>query len=283
MKGSMFGSDPSIDDADRWRPRPLSREQLLRGLLDGGMAGPVVSHDRENVLWKIGRLVEGDPDLQFGLRGLLEGRPTVDDVLAMVAAEAGFDPDPAIVAGPVPVDPGHVLDRLAAAGRRLALAAERGERMLLATGHPVGLSLLYAAVGDHVQRRGAKLIRPALGLAWREGGRHREIRYLRGVAMLTDRGSAMHTHSPGPMERILEEGAPDLVLADHGFAGAAIQAGIETLSVADVNDPAPVVAKWQGRTQIVIVMDDNVQPEDYWPCFQAIAAEFPGGGGGRPR
>jgi hypothetical protein len=41
-----------------------------------------------------------------------------------------------------------------------------------------------------------------------------------------------------------------------------------------VNDPAPIVAKWQGRTDLVIVMDDNVQPEDYWPCFQAIAAEF---------
>ena len=46
-------------------------------------------------------------------------------------------------------------------------------------------------------------------------------------------------------------------------------------SIADVNDPAPVVARRQGRTEVVIVMDDNVRPEDYWPCFQAIAAAFP--------
>jgi hypothetical protein len=278
----MFRSRPSLDGSHPWRPRPHTREELARGLLKGRIAGPAVSHDRENVRWKVGRLVEGDPELQFGLRGLSRGGLSVAQVLAMMGAEAGFDPDPAITDGPVPVDPDHVLDRLLAAGRRLALAADRGERVLLATGHPAGLSLLYMAVGNLLERRGAKLVRPAWGESWREGGRHREIRYLHGVAVLTDRGSTMHTHSPGPMERILSDGEPDLVLADHGFAGAAIQAGIDTLSVADVNDPAPVVAKWAGRTETVIVMDDNVQPEDYWPCFQAIAAQFPDVVVGRP-
>jgi histidinol phosphate phosphatase hisN-like protein len=85
----------------------------------------------------------------------------------------------------------------------------------------------------------------------------------------------VHTHAPGPMELLLQEVRPDLVVADHGFAGAAIQAGVETISVADVNDPALVVAKRRGRTEIVVVMDDNVLPEDYWPCFQAVAARFP--------
>jgi len=77
------------------------------------------------------------------------------------------------------------------------------------------------------------------------------------------------------MHLMLEEVRPDLVFADHGFAGAAIQAGVATVSIADVNDPALLVAKRLGRTETVIVMDDNVQPEDYWPCFQAIASQFP--------
>ena len=77
------------------------------------------------------------------------------------------------------------------------------------------------------------------------------------------------------MELILDEESPDLVFADHGFAGAAIERGVETLSIADVNDPALLVAKAQGRTEVVIVMDDNVSPDDYWPCFQAIAARLP--------
>jgi hypothetical protein len=239
----------------------------------GRVAGPETSHDRQNVGWKIRRLVEGDPDAQFGLRDL--GRFSEREVLEMMAEEAGFDADPALIQGPTAIDPYPVLAACEAVGLRLAQAAERGERVVLATGHPAGLPLLYQGAGELLETHGAKLLRPISGLKWTELGRHRSIRYLHGVAVLSDHGSTLHTHSSGPMERMLEDARPDLVFADHGFAGAAIQAGIDTVSIADVNDPALVVAKWQGRTETVIVMDDNVQPEDYWPCFQAIAAQFP--------
>jgi hypothetical protein len=73
---------------------------------------------------------------------------------------------------------------------------------------------------------------------------------------------------------MLEEDRPDLVVADHGFAGAAIEASVETLSIADVNDPALIVAKAQGRTEVVVVLDDHVPPEAYWPCFQAVATRL---------
>ena len=76
------------------------------------------------------------------------------------------------------------------------------------------------------------------------------------------------------MEIMLTAGRADLVVADHGFAGAAIEAGVETLSIADVNDPALIVAKAQGRTDIVVVLDDHVPPENYWPCYQAVAGRF---------
>jgi hypothetical protein len=76
------------------------------------------------------------------------------------------------------------------------------------------------------------------------------------------------------MELMLQESAPDLVFADHGFAGAAIESGIDTVAIADINDPALVVAWKQGRGGPVVVMDDNVQPEAYWPCFQVVASRF---------
>src|SRR5207244_1200498 len=157
----------------------------------------VTSHDRADVAWRIARLADGDRDLQLGLLDL--GSLSRHEVLAAVAAEAGFDPDPRIDTGPTPIDPFRVLAAWEVAGDRLARAAAAGERVLLASGHPAGLTLLYQA----------------------------------------------------------------------------IQAGVEAISVADVNDPALVVAMRRGRTEIVVVMDDNVLPEDYWPCFQAVAARFP--------
>jgi Phosphatase len=73
---------------------------------------------------------------------------------------------------------------------------------------------------------------------------------------------------------MLEAERPDLVVGDHGYAGAAIEAGIETLSIADVNDPALIVAKAQGRTEHVVVLDDHVPSGAYWPCFQAVASRL---------
>jgi hypothetical protein len=196
-------------------------------------------------------------------------------VLAMMAEAGGFP----VEAGPdgelaVWVDPDKVIEAFEAIGDRLALAAERGERVILATGHPVGLPLLYQATAGLLATGGAKILRPLEGFTWKHEGRRRQIRYLGGVAVLTDRASSVHTHSPEAMELMLEESGPDLVFADHGFAGAAMEAGIDTVAIADVNDPALMVAWKQGRGGPVAVMDDNVQPEAYWPCFQVIASRF---------
>jgi hypothetical protein len=258
-------------EPDLWTPSEHDRERLRSALLDGGAAG-VNSHDRPNVFWKLHRLVQGDRDARFGLSGV--DTMSFEEVLALVGDAGGFDPDPTLRHGLVIVDPDRVLDAAALVGERLALSAERGERVLLATGHPTGLPLLYQAVGELLAEAGAKLLRPLEGFTWEEAGRRRQIRYFGGVAMLTDRSSALHTHRPEAMQRMLEEAEPELVFGDHGFAGAAIEAGIDTVSIADVNDPALVVARHQGRAGPVIVMDDNVQPESYWPVYQAIAEPF---------
>jgi hypothetical protein len=272
--GTHAASLPAIDD--RWIPRAVGDEELILGLLEGRVAFEEVSHPLDNVLRNIRLLLEGDPDKQFGMTRLQGFTP--EQVLDLVGAAAGFVPDREARTGPVPVDPERVLRACEEVGDRLAEACVRGERVILATGHPVGLIHLYTAVGRELRARGAELLTPADGRSWREADRHHpwEIRYLEGVAILTDRASARHTHSGEPMSRMLAEARPDVVFADHGFAGAAIERGIDTVSIADVNDPALIVARAQGRTETVVVMDDNVHPADYWPCFQAIVSRLPG-------
>ena len=271
--GSHAARLPAIDD--RWTPGPYERNELVSGLLEGRIAGPEVTHPLDNVLRNIRLLSEGDPDKQFGMTGVSHLVPS--DVLGLVGRAAGFEPDPRAHDGPVPVDPELVLDACERVGERLALAVERGERVVLATGHPVGLAHLYIELGRLVRAHGIPLLKPADGAMWQDADRDHpwQIRYLEGVAILTDTASARHTHSGDAMARMLEDERPDLVMADHGFAGAAIEHGVETLSIADVNDPALIVAKAQGRTEVVVVMDDHVAPEDYWPCFQAIASRLP--------
>jgi Phosphatase len=273
----MTAHSSQIGDLDRWTPASFSREDLRQALLGDGPAG-LNAHDRSNVEWKIRRLCDADPDSQFGLTGV--DCLSQDEVLAIMAEAGGFS----IEAGPkdelaVWVDPDRVIESFERIGDRLALAVSRGERVILATGHPVGLVLLYQATARLLAEGGAKILRPLEGLTWRhvdrrDDERKRQIRYLEGVAVLTDRASSVHTHSPEAMEMMLEESPPDLVFADHGFAGAAMEAGIDTVAIADINDPALMVAWKQGRGGPVVVMDDNVQPEAYWPCFQVIASRL---------
>jgi hypothetical protein len=264
---------PRIDD--RWEPRGVDRDALVAGLMEGRVACEEISHPFDNVLGNIRLLLDGDRDKQFGMTGLQTFSEA--EVLALVAAAAGFEPEEGVRAGPVPVDPEVVLQACEAVGDRLARAVGREETLILATGHPVGLAHLYMAVGREMRARGNAVLRPADGRRWHDADLAHpwQIRYLDGVAVLTDQASARHTHSGDAMNQMLDEQVPDLVFADHGFAGAAIERGVDTVSIADVNDPALLVARAQGRGGPVIVMDDNVSPESYWPCFQAIVSRLP--------
>jgi hypothetical protein len=197
-------------------------------------------------------------------------------VLQLVSNAAGSPIDEVARRGDVWIEPGTILDECEVLGDRLARAASRGKAFVVATGHPTGLALLYHEIAKLMGDHGAKVLRLADGALWEDhhSGGWRQIRYLDGVGMVTDASSPKHTHAPHAMERMLDEGRPDLVLGDHGLAGAAIEVGIDTVSVADVNDPSLIVAKAVGRTEVVVVMDDNVAPDAYWPCFQMIASRF---------
>jgi histidinol phosphate phosphatase hisN-like protein len=266
--GTHVGRLPPLDA--RWEPRRHTRDELERGLLKATVAGPA-SHPLDNVRGNALALLDGDPDKQFGLTGLQEGMD-LDRILSLVETAAGARIDRDARYGPVDIRPGPIVDACEAAGRRLEMAATRKQTVVLGTGHPVGLAHLYHELARRLARRGAGVLTLGAGVRWREPHLDHDwaIEHWDGVAMLTDTREPRHTHRPDAMQRMLAEARPDLVFADHGIAGAAIEAGVETISIADVNDPALLVARAQGRTEHVLVMDDHVEPDDYWPVFQAL-------------
>ena len=263
---------PALDRAS-WTPRPVPRTELERALLSGLVAG-WATHPLDNVRGNAQLLLDRDPDKEFGLTGLQDGL-TLDGVLDLVEAGAGAPIDREARTGPVEIRPGPILDACGPVAERLRLACDRGDRVVLATGHPVGLAYLYHELAARLSARGARVVTPAGGARWREPRLDHDwaLAYWDGVAVLTDTREPRHTHWPFAMQRILEAEEPDLVFADHGFAGAAIEAGVETISIADVNDPALLVAKAQGRTEHVLVFDDHVDPNAYWPVFLALVNE----------
>lgn len=249
--------------------------QVAEALVGAGITGPHQSHSRRNNLAKINAMLEGDPDGSFGLTGL--DKYSVTEVLGFLAELTGYSDDVEEECEFDTIDPERTVAGIVAAARRLRAEARLGSSLLAVTGHPTGMLEHHVRVVDAYRRAGGKvvLLREDENIATRPG-KHQEVRYNGGVGCLADWGQLKHTHSPEAMEKLLEsEPWPDVVLGDHGFAGAAIERGIPTIAVMDINDPALAVAAAEGRDVVIIPMDDNRPPRLYepsWTLFEHILA-----------
>jgi histidinol phosphate phosphatase hisN-like protein len=250
----------------------MSREELRAYLVTSRIAGDVAT-SRQNNLDNFRRMSNREPLYLFGLDP--QGVWTSADVLKLMAERCGVSPDPGHTHGTDTINPERTIDRLDALAARLRAAVRRRERVLVATGHPVGMRPTHTAVAHALQAAGCTSISAATG--WRHpddsayGYQPGAIRFIETVGVLADPNGLHHTHSPLPMQAILAEldatgqAPPDLVVADHGWAGAAGQAGIDAVGFADCNDPALFVGEAEGRVRVCVPLDDNVAPHLYAP------------------
>jgi hypothetical protein len=244
-----------------------TRDEAAALLAAAGVVGPHQSHSRRNNISKIHALVEGDVEAAFGMSGMTLRSP--EEVLGFLADLTGCSREIDRLEGEDTIDPERTVASIEAAATRLASEARRGGTLLATTGHPTGLLEHHIRVADAFRKAGGKLMRPREDEKLPFGKGRAEVRYVGAVGCLADGASLRHTHSAEAMEAVLEhEPWPDIVLGDHGFAGAAIERGIPTIAVMDINDPALAVAWGEQRDVVVIAMDDNRVPRLYEPSWQ---------------
>ena len=259
-------------------PTAPSRAELLEYLSVARIAGPVAT-PREANLANFRLMAGRDPDYLFGLDP--RGAWTFDDVLALMAQRCGVSPDPLNDSGADTVDAALTVERLEAMAGHLRTAAATKSRVLVATGHPTGVLVVHLEIARALASAGATLLTPPA--RWEHvdpaGRMHeRHVRSVLGVAVASQGANLLHTHSPVPMELMLralaDQGAapPDLVVADHGFAGAAGRAGIACVGFADSNDPALFVGEAEGDVAVCVPLDDNVMPDLYAPLTSFLLA-----------
>ncbi len=244
--------------------------ELRSHLVENAVAG-VVNTPRDDNLRNARRMSQGLPRYDFGLVPL---RPwSYEEVVAVMAERCGISPDLSYLHGTDTIDPDLTVAQLERWRERLAKAAATGERVLLATGHPTGVMVIHLRVAAALRAAGAQVLVPEQDWAWDwpddcGRGRPRHVRAINGVHVLASGGELLHTHLPEPMHALLAalgDAPPDLVVADHGWAGAAAEAGLDTLALADSNDPALFVAEAEGKPVITVPIDDNVRPQLYDP------------------
>jgi Phosphatase len=232
---------------------PLLGQHAHR-LSEAGIAGSRTSHGAENNLRKIGLLLEHDASNTFGMEDLLQD-VGFEEAYEAVAFQIGNPPDREENPGRGCIDPARTAAGLIEAGERIGAVARSGGRLSFATGHPGAMILYYLGLSRWAQELGGDVLRVETRGRYERGV---SLDWAESVATLGDGASLFHTHDPEPMRDVLRQaGAVDLVVADHGFAGGAIAAGVPTVVVMDTNDPAFAVVAGRGADVTVVPMDDN--------------------------
>lgn len=257
-------------------PGTPSRAELVEHLVQTRIAGDVAT-PRENNLSHYRELANGNRHYWLGLE--LEDRWSDEqDVLAVMAERVGVNDDPGYRYGQDTIDPDLTVDALERMAARLRKAAEGAQRVLFATGHPGGLLQVHHETARALRAAGCEIVVIPDGLQTEEG----YVMQFADVAVLEHGATLWHTHSPEPMRAILRglEGAgrplPDLVVADHGWAGCAGQLGVDSVGYADSNDPALFLGESEGTLQAVVPLDDHVVSPRYYDPMAAYLLEQAG-------
>jgi hypothetical protein len=236
-------------------------------LLEAGVAGTSTSHGGKNNVHKISLLLEQDSSTTFGMEELLRGVGS-EEAYEAVAHQLGYPPDHEENPGRGCVDPARTAAGLVEAGEIIRAIAGSGGRFIFGTGHPGALLVYYLGLARWVEELGGEV------LVTEARGRDEQdlpLDWAGRVAVMGDGASMLHTHDPAPMRHILEQvGTVDLVVADHGFAGAAVAADIPAVAVMDTNDPAFAVVASRGADVTVIPMDDNRPLNSYTAALEVL-------------
>ena len=241
--------------------------QYAHRILESGVAGANTSHGAENNLYKIELLLEGDAANTFGMEELLEDA-SLEEAYEAVARQTGHPPDREETPGRGCIDPSHTAAGLLEAGERVRAVAGAGGSFVFATGHPGALLFYYLGLARWVEELGGEALTAQTGGLY---GRGVPLDWVGPVGTLSDGASLFHTHSAEPMRDALRGlDAVDLVVADHGFAGAAVASGIPTVAIMDTNDPALAVVARRGADLSVVPMDDNRPQNSYAVALEVL-------------
>lgn len=236
------------------------RRKLRSTLLSSGVTGEISNHVAKTNLESLQRLMKSDPYVTFGIQAVELAASkrafTLPSLTAIMAASLGITTDRFEKSGPGYIDPQLTGERLDQMVEIIEATISDGGQIVLATSHPGSLLSYYLRLADFIIRTGGTIATTSEPVLIAD---YRWIDSVGGVHVLTDEGGLLHTHDSAGFAKFLAAlpDLPALVIADHGYAGAAINAGIKTIALHDVDDPGIPVAAHLGCDVLAIPMNDN--------------------------
>jgi len=270
-RGPASRRPPRLDDRPAPPPsppaprRPQPPEQRLAR---AHVAGRSLHIDAAAVAAALRALASGDVTARYGLPVFTD--LTTDEARAAAALVYGWP-------GSTPaahIDSRRTTEAAAAAAARVREVATAGDRIALATARPASLLGVLGAWAVAARDAGAEVLAAVESDAFRADGRAgRRVWWVGDVAVVSDGHALLPVvGTEAADEWLFTIGRPKLVVADRGFAGAALAAGIETVAFAGLDAPVFAVAAARGLPCTVVPLDDSCPPGAYEPIAQLIAA-----------
>lgn len=247
------------------------------------LAGVPSSVGRAELGALVAGVVAGQPEATLGLDLGGPDRPTRDEVWSALADGWGVDATPPTVT--IAVE--RTLAAAAVAADCLAEVCRTGGSVALATGRPASMLGCYQELARLLTDAGATVLRsnaPAHGAAPGAAHSPSSIWWVGGVAVATDGRSlraddgALHADQRRALagDWLFGVGRPDLVIADRGFAAAALAAGHRAVAPADVDAVALEVVARRGAPVTIVPLDCGRPPEAYAPLVALLTARLAG-------
>ncbi len=247
-------------------PMPFDDHVIERRLTKLRLSGPELSHSRANNVEAARRLADNDPYVTFGIRLVIDyvqlNHVEPQEALSMIAGITKCSQDVTYTQGRGYISPSSTIKGLKAMSAAIRRVCRDRGYVTFATGHPGSMIECYTELAELVRELGGHVLDLAKGQLVFQGEDRDHVHVadsVNGIAILSDTCAALHTHDSRAMQLMLDDARrlPDLVIADHGFAGEAINRNIPTVAVMDTNDPGLAVAKKLGANVIIVPMNDN--------------------------
>lgn len=236
------------------------RLKLRRSLLKSGVSGVISAHGAKKNVGSIRLLIAEDVYATFGITAVhtaVQSKIVTKSIaIEIVAKSLGITPERFRQKGPGFIDPKVTTDALSRMMDAIHVAIADDKLILIATAHPGSMISYYLDIADYIRDHGGRVYQTPEPFMFAP---YRWFDAIRGVHVMTDEGILHHTHEAWSFWKFLGSltEKPGLVIADHGYAGAAINKGILTAAIHDVDDPGIPVAEYLGETVIAIPMNDN--------------------------
>ena len=243
-------------------PRAVKARTQRDRLKEAQVAGRSNRFGREEVRGLMRRVVEGNPRALLGLPPF--EMLSTEQVEAAVQHVYGWSGDGTRAR----IDPDRTVEGFTFACERVLEVARAGGRIAFATGRPAALFEVYRALAAAASDAGGKVLERVESGVFGGG---RRLWWADGVAVVSDQGSLLADEGVRAGEELLFVGEPlELVVADRGFAGVALTAGLEVVTLADLDALALAVASWQGMAVRVAPLDDHRPPACYEPLLDLV-------------